>query len=65
MFLETKRRSTLGESFEVEFVPGPGKEAEPIRAVCEVCRLAPDGVGARFVRIDSDSALLLNLLASR
>ncbi len=67
LFIRTQRRPTLGEIFEVEMTPPASAqtdETKVIKATCQVARVTPDGVGAHFTQLDSDSALLLNLLLS-
>jgi hypothetical protein len=62
LFLKTSRRSTLGETLHVEITP-PSSD-KTIRATATVARVTPEGIGAAFTELDSDSALLLNLLLS-
>ena len=65
MFLRTSRRSTLGETLEVEIAPdSPEAAGKTIKAICEVTRVTPEGIGTHFTQLDPDSALLLNLIIS-
>ena len=62
LFIQTRRKATLGDTFELEFAPAEGKAEQRIKAIATVARVTAEGIGARFTQLDSDSALLLNLL---
>jgi hypothetical protein len=65
LFLRTKRQRPIGATFEMEFPIDDPKEGRHVKVVCEVTRVTPEGLAAKFAELDPDSALLLNLLLSR
>src|SRR4051812_2484068 len=65
VFLRTKRQRPIGATLDVEFPVDDPTESRRVKVICEVTRVTPEGLGARFAQLDPDSALLLNLLLAR
>jgi hypothetical protein len=55
LFIWTKRRRVVGDSFEIEFEAGDGKRHGLVKAVCKVARVTADGFAVQFVQMDADS----------
>ena len=62
LFLRTNRQRPIGATIDVEFPIDEPDQRRRVKVTCEVTRVTPEGVAARFATLDPDSALLLNLL---
>jgi hypothetical protein len=66
LFIRTKRQRPIGATIEIEFPIGDAADSAPtIRTRCQVSRATPEGIAARFMDLDPDSALLLNLILAK
>ncbi|MFZ7125848.1 MAG: PilZ domain-containing protein [Desulfobacterales bacterium] len=53
VFIETREPFIVGQEILLNFTPG--RQTEPIRVRGEIVRVAPDGIGVKFIRRASDA----------